>query len=323
MKNLAIIFVLGFIALSFGAFAQIKVTSNGYVGINHAAPAYNLDWFGTGRFCAISGGSLTFDNIGFGNVATLHPSEDWMGCLGTPTKRFNLLYADHVMARDLEELSDESLKENIKELDSSLEKLKKLRGVRYDLKKGYFKVSDDKLQNKLDEEGKNEIGFLAQELKEVFPEVVFLDPTSNLYSISYTRLVPVLVEALKEQQTQIELLNSKIISIEENCCNKTQKSASIYTGTNEMVDTKAQLDQNIPNPFSKETRIGCFIPDEATNSVLYIYNMNGTQLQQYNINGKGKQFGTINGNSLLPGIYLYSLVIDGKEIDTKRMILTK
>ena len=43
----------------------------------------------------------------------------------------------------------------------------------------------------------------------------------------------------------------------------------------------------------------------------------------FNVNGKGKQTVTINGNSLEPGMYLYALVIDGKEVDTKRMILTK
>jgi hypothetical protein len=47
------------------------------------------------------------------------------------------------------------------------------------------------------------------------------------------------------------------------------------------------------------------------------------QLQQYNVNGKGKQTITISGNSLEPGMYLYALVVDGKEVDTKRMILTK
>ena len=60
-------------------------------------------------------------------------------------------------------------------------------------------------------------------------------------------------------------------------------------------------------------------PDTAT---IYIYNMNGPQLQQYGITGKGKQSVTINGSSFQPGMYLYALV-DGKEVDTKRMILTK
>lgn len=98
---------------------------------------------------------------------------------------------------------------------------------------------------------------------------------------------------------------------------------SLLTSVPIIAENNAQLDQNIPNPFSKETRIGCFIPEGSGNSVLYIYNMNGTQLKQYNINGLGKQSVTINGSSFEPGMYLYTLVIDGKEVDTKRMILTK
>ena len=43
---------------------------------------------------------------------------------------------------------------------------------------------------------------------------------------------------------------------------------------------------------------------------------------QYNITVKGKQSVTINGSSFQPGMYLYALVIDGKEVDTKRMLIT-
>lgn len=209
MKKFIAIFVLCFAALSFSAFAQIKVASNGYVGINQASPTYNLDWYGTGRFLS-SYGSIIFDNTGYGSVATIRPLDDWNGTLGRSDKRFNMLYADHVIARDLEETSDETLKENIKSLDSSLEKIKKLRGVKYDLKKDYIKTDDPKIIANFEEERKNEIGFLAQELMKVFPEVVFLDTTSNLYSVSYTRLVPVLVEAIKEQQAQIDELKKLV-----------------------------------------------------------------------------------------------------------------
>lgn len=209
MKKLVILFVLGLITLSFGAKAQVKVSATGYVGINQTAPAYNLDWGGTGRY--LSGyGALIFDNTGWGNVATIHPSDDWVGCLGTSAKKFNLLYVDHVIARDLEETSDETVKTNIRALDNSLEKIMKLRGVKYDLKSGYFNTPDAKIKAKLETDGKDEIGFLAQELKGVFPEVVFFDETSNLYSVSYTRLVPILVEAMKAQQAQIEELKKLI-----------------------------------------------------------------------------------------------------------------
>lgn len=209
MKKFINIFVLGLMTLSFGALAQVKVNNNGYVGINQSAPAYNLDWSGTGRY--LSGyGALVFDNTGYFSVATIHPANDWEGCLGTSSKRFNLVYADHVIARALEETSDETVKTNIRPLDSSLSKITKLRGVKYDLKPEYFKTKDSNLKGSLVEKSKNEIGFLAQELKEVFPEVVFLDTTNNLYSVNYTRLIPVLVEAMKEQQAQIEELKKQI-----------------------------------------------------------------------------------------------------------------
>lgn len=209
MKKLVVIFVLCFLVSSFGIKAQIKVSSTGFVGINQATPAYNLDWYGTGRYWS-SYGDLIFDNTGWGGVATIHPGTDWAGCLGTSTKKFNLLYVDHVIARDLEETSDETVKTNIKPLGNALEKILKLRGVTYDIKSEYFNTADAKIKASLEKNGKGEIGFLAQELKEVFPEVVFFDETSNLYSVSYTRLVPILVEAMKAQQLQIDELKNLI-----------------------------------------------------------------------------------------------------------------
>lgn len=118
-------------------------------------------------------------------------------------KIFFIIYLDF-NEKVLEETSDERLKENIKSLDNSLSKIIKLRGVTYDFKADYFNVEDRKLKDKLEKSGKDQIGFLAQELMEVFPEAVSYDSTSNLYAVRYTRLVPVLVEALKEQQAQIE-----------------------------------------------------------------------------------------------------------------------
>lgn len=152
------------------------------------------------------------------------------------------------------------------------------------------------------------------------PEAIFYFEDEDRYYIDYNELIPVIVEAMKEQQAIIEELKSVVA----NCCTNELKSASVATGTStDLANNKASLDQNIPNPFSRETKIGCFIPDGATTSMLYIYNMNGTQLQQYNVTGKGKQTVTIYGNSFEPGMYLYTLIIDGKEVDTKRMILTK
>lgn len=299
--------------LSFGAFAQIKVDGNGNVGIKTTG-ALTSNFTVNGEVQIIStatpaNGSAIRTTVSNQNACAYHLwnnyyNQDVFYVHGTGYLWCKLGgYFG----------SDINMKEGIKEIDTPLQLVTQLHGVK-------FKYKDDKELDKtmLDER----MGLIAQEVEKVVPQVVKV-MNDGTKAIAYTDLIGLLVEAMKEQQVQIEGLKSQITSIEENCCNKTQKSASIVTGTTDVVDTNAKLDQNIPNPFSKETKIGCTVPDGSTSSVLYIYNMQGTQLQQYNLNGTGKQEVTINGNSFVPGMYLYSLVIDGKEIDTKRMILTK
>jgi len=322
MKKLIVLFVFCFGILSIGANAQLKVNSSGYVGINQSNPLYNLDWSGNGRFKGSSGDSFIFDTNYLG-VPVIYPDTDGSGSLGY-INGFESIYGHVVTAYYFATLSDETVKENIVNLGSTLDKIVQLRGVRYDLKSELFKTANEKIKASQIAEGKDQIGFLAQELKDIFPELVRYDSLRNQYGVMYDRMVPILVEAMKEQQSQIDALKNQVAAIEVNCCNSSLKSASIATGTTtDLAENKVQLDQNIPNPFSKETKIGCFVPEGSGASVLYIYNMNGTQLQQYSINGKGKQTVTINGNSFQPGMYLYALVIDGTEVDTKRMILTK
>jgi hypothetical protein len=216
MKKAFLIIVLTVIVS--GLFAQINVNTSGNVGIKNTSPSYTLDVNGTSRIACSSGASYTliFENStisGGYTLPTLRPATDWYGSLGTSSYRFGLLYCDHVITRDCEETSDERVKENIKPLDNSLDKLMKLKGVRYDFKSSYFNVEDEKLRNYLKEKSKDQIGFLAQELKEVFPQAVSYDSTSSLYSIGYTHLIPVLVEAIKEQQAQIEELKKLVAKL--------------------------------------------------------------------------------------------------------------
>ncbi len=51
--------------------------------------------------------------------------------------------------------------------------------------------------------------------------------------------------------------------------------------------------------------------------------MRGSQVKSFNINERGNASITIEGNSLEAGMYLYTLIVDGKEVNTKKMILTK
>jgi len=91
--------------------------------------------------------------------------------------------------------SDRRLKDNIKTIDSPIEKLMKLNGVEFDCipKEGIH-----------ENEG-HDIGLIAQEVKEVFPEIVNLRD-NGYFAIKYEKLVALLVEAIKEQQKEINLL---------------------------------------------------------------------------------------------------------------------
>jgi hypothetical protein len=98
------------------------------------------------------------------------------------------------LAGDLTVNSDARLKSNIVSLGSTLAKLMQIDGKSYTLKSN---------------EKENKIGLLAQEILEVFPELVKsgMDKNETL-SVNYQGLIPVLINAIKEQQNQIDELKS-------------------------------------------------------------------------------------------------------------------
>ena len=91
--------------------------------------------------------------------------------------------------------SDLRLKKNIAPLKGTLEKLLQVKSYSFDW---------------IDEEhGSSNIGFIAQEVMELFPEVVFQNQTDLYYRVNYPQFVPILVEAIKEQQEQIDGLREE------------------------------------------------------------------------------------------------------------------
>jgi len=334
MKKIKLFLIVCFLVLSFGAIAQIQINSSGSVGIGTAPnPSYRLNVSGSSTF---NGNSYFYYPVAIGGPAASSPylvvcgstgSAPNVVITGTTTGGYILSINGSALATGgIWQGSDSKLKKNITQLDGKLmlSKIMNIDGKKYEfknkeeLKEVYSKLGGDTLIPQLPKG--EQYGFIAQEIELDFPELVKTDSITKLKAVNYEGMIPVLLQVIKEQQTQLTQLQQQMDQI---ASTSSLKSATITTGTNNLTENKAQLDQNIPNPFSRETKIGCFIPEETTASVLYIYNMNGVQLQQYNLTGKGKQFVTINGNSFQAGMYLYALVIDGKEVDTKRMILTK
>jgi hypothetical protein len=102
-----------------------------------------------------------------------------------------------------ESSSDARFKEDVEPLTDSLSTIMKLRGVEFSWKQEEYpeyNFSEDR-----------QIGFIAQEIAEVLPEVVNKsDDNDGFYSVSYGRIVPILVEAVKELKAENELLKEKL-----------------------------------------------------------------------------------------------------------------
>ncbi len=83
------------------------------------------------------------------------------------------------------------------------------------------------------------------------------------------------------------------------------------------------LYQNIPNPFSSNTKINYYLPVGTIGATIVFYDSYGNQMKEVQLSQTGNGTLNINPENLSNGIYSYSLVVNGKVVDTKRMILQK
>jgi hypothetical protein len=100
--------------------------------------------------------------------------------------------------------SDRRFKENIETIESPLEKIQSIQGVSFEWKKSEY-------EEKGFPAGRH-FGVIAQEVEEVLPEIVKEGPDGDK-AVSYTELVPILTEAIKQQQQQIEDLQQEVAQL--------------------------------------------------------------------------------------------------------------
>jgi hypothetical protein len=194
--------------------------------------------------------------------------------------------------------SDERLKENIKPITNATEILNNLKGKTYN-----FKSTSNSTQKSY--------GLIAQEVKEIIPELVKEDDDSlKTLAINYDGLIPILIEAFKEQKLQVEELKSKIENL--------NSQLNLLKEHNE-----SYLEQNTPNPFSNNTQINFSLPNETKEASIIIFNSDGKLIKKIKITDRGSSNITVDASKLKPGVYSYSLVADGTIINTAKMIINK
>lgn len=225
--------------------------------------------------------------------------------------------------------SDSRLKQDIQEMSSGLEVVKKLSV------KSYRFRHDGSYAHLNLPEGRH-YGLIAQEVEKILPELVnetqydsrygnasMLDSTGKVMitannkpevisfkAMNYTELIPVLVRAIQEQQQAIEALTEKVSEL-------SKRNGAVAVNL-----TSARLGNSSPNPARTSARIDYVVPDESANATMVFTDANGKQLKQVTLS-KGNGYTNINTTSLAAGTYFYSLKIDGQVVDTKKLVVAK
>jgi len=147
--------------------------------------------------------------------------------IGTTEPGYRLHVAGTVAANGFQNLSDQRWKTNIKPIQNALDNVLKMQGVTY-----YWKV--DEYPDKHFPEGE-QVGFIAQEIEKVYPQVVLADK-DGYKSVDYSKLTPVLVEAIKEQQKIIEGLQKTVAQQQQLIDLQNQKIAQLEQKLEELAN---------------------------------------------------------------------------------------
>ena len=219
--------------------------------------------------------------------------------------------------------SDMRLKENVQVVKDitneggTLENLLSMNIIKYNYKKPILSsdITDTLSTSMNHEENLNMVthyGLSAQELQKIYPDLVY-EGQDGYLGVNYVELVPILIRSIQELKAELDKVK---------CSEGSMKKGAQTNVITSNITNQACLYQNTPNPFTERTEIRFELPDNVQNAYIYIFNMSGKMLRQIPVNASMRSI-TINGFELPAGIYLYSLAVNGQEIDTKRMILSK
>jgi len=216
--------------------------------------------------------------------------------------------------------SDANLKTNLQDISNGLSIINQLSPKTYEYK------TQQQLNSSINLPSGTHAGVIAQDLELVLPELVSdvvqpakyddlgneIYPSLSFKGVNYIELIPYLIQAIKEQQAQIDALtpmapgnNSQKMNIKlEN-----EEGSILY--------------QNQPNPFKGSTNINYYLPENTGRAMISFYNNQGNLMKEIEITEKGQGSIVVNADNLISDIYTYSLTVDGKIIDTKKMVKIK
>lgn len=316
--------------------SNIGMTSNSYFSTPATGYSATIGVIG-------SAGNGT-QGMNLGLIGCLSGNRDGVGMLGSlyGTMFFSGQYAGYfwgdtyvngtLTATQVNTPSDIRLKENIAKIDedgnSTLADLMALNVIKYNYKEkkldNKYYEENSKLfgdafdKDKAEEFNKKEaqklhFGISAQELQELFPNLVE-EGQDGYLSVNYVEMVPILIRSIQELKQEIDALKANT--------KETIKKQGAVTAVENVVTGGSILYQNIPNPFTGKTTIRFHLVDDIRGADICIFDMQGKLLRTIPVSS-GMDSVLIDSDDLGKGMFLYSLIVNGQEIDTKKMVISK
>jgi len=327
---------------SFGGYAiQSVANTNGFISMNGYYSNGNwvypksgrtsMSQFYNGGVIMYTGPSIAANgSIPAGNLTTtLHMQPSGNMSIGYPYAHVSSARLDvngSILHQGTVMMSDKRLKGNIKPLQLGLNEVMQINTISYN----YLKETG------MDSETSH-IGVIAQELQKIAPELVVeieniervgdqFGDSDDLKTVSKgsklgvkdSEIQYMLINAIKDQQDIIEKLTAQVNALEVIITGNdvAGNESEIELG----VSTSSSLMQNIPNPYTDNTSIEYNV--EGDKGSMNFYDLNGKLIKSIQLNsGKGRI--NVKASELPNGTYTYNLVVDGKLVNAKKMVVTK
>ena len=183
-----------------------------------------------------------------------------------------------------------------------------------------------------------EVEKAAQDLKYDFDGVNHPQNEKDNYSLVYADFVPSLVKAVQELSTQNEKLrtqndeqqkiNTDLQTTNDDLQKQINELKTMFLSGNKNIASEnintvtsavASLEQNTPNPFSQSATIAYILPSRFSSAKIILTDNSGKTIKQFTLSAPGKGQVHAEAGALAAGMYNYTLYVDNKFIDSKKM----
>jgi hypothetical protein len=160
---------------------------------------------------------------------------------------------------------------------------------------------------------------MAQEMVKDFPFLV--NKNTEIFSVNYTGFIPEIVCAMQEQQEIIESLKSELSKMKGANTLKENSVGDFGTTLFGTVKQGVSLAKHAPVSAKQEISIHYNLPEGAEQAILIIYDLTGKQLFKIeNIKASNKSV-SLPKSKLSAGQFLYTLIANGEEVATHKLII--